>query len=88
MKNKYEHLFEIRASLDENGRIVLRLGKDDNIVIARNVTVGGGFKISNYDFELGSSEFEDDEKILRKQRRAIKELLKEKFGTMNTKIKV
>lgn len=84
---KYEHIFEVRASLDENGRVVLRLGKDENVVIARNVKTGSG-TMREYDFELGSAEFEDDEKVLRKQRRAIKELLKEKFGTMKTKVRV
>lgn len=84
---KFEHVFKLQVSLDENDRLVIKLKDEGGEMIARNVKTGIG-TIREYDFELGSFEFEDDEKILRKQRKAIKQLLTEKFGTMKTKVKV
>lgn len=84
---KFEHVFQVRASVDENGKLVLKLKDEGGEMIARNVRTGAGV-IREYDFELGSSEFEDDEKLLRKQRKVIKELLNKKFDTVRTKVKV
>lgn len=82
---KYEHEFQLRVIVNKDGSLGLRL-KDENMVIARNVKTGYG-TASEYDFELGySSEFEEDEKMLRKQRKALKELLKKKFSGIKAKI--
>lgn len=83
---KYEHEFQLRAVVNEDGSISLRL-KDEGLVYAKNVRTGAG-KVSEYPFELGySSEFEEDEKVLRKTRKALKDMLKKKFGTIKTKIR-
>lgn len=85
---KYEHEFTLRAKINDDGTISLRL-KDEGMIYAKNVRTGGGRITSEYPFEIGySSEFEDDAKTLRKQRKSLKDLLQKKFGTIKTKIRV
>lgn len=73
---KFEHIFEVAASVDKDGHVVVRMKKDDGIVLTKART---GVGYGNYEFELGTAEFEDEEKVLRKQRREIKDLLKRRF---------
>ena len=82
---KYEHEFRLRALVNDDGTISLRL-KDDNMAYAKNVKTGAG-RVAEYDFEIGySSAFEDDEPKLRKNHRELKAALKKLLE--KTKIKV
>lgn len=83
--SKFEHEFRLRALVNEDGTISLRL-KDDGIVFAKNVETGAG-TMAEYDFELGySSEFEDFEPKLKKNRKQLKTALKSFFEKNKIKI--
>lgn len=84
---KFEHVFKVRASVGTDGQVILKL-EDEDEVIARNVTLGGGMKVSRYEFELGSAEFEEHEKNLKHERKILKGLLQRKFDTVKTKVRV
>lgn len=82
---KFEHLFEIAVSVGPDGNLKMRIEKDDDLVLTKTRT---GIGTVPYEFELGTSEFEDHEKVLRKQRKAIKTLLKDKLLARKMKVKI
>lgn len=85
MKNqKFEHEFMLRALVNEDGSISLRL-KDDGMVFAKNVKTGAG-TMKEYDFEIGDYAFEEYAPKLRKNRKELKTALKNFFE--KNKIKV
>lgn len=80
---KFEHVFEVAASVDKDGKLILRIDKDyDSVITKAHTGVGYG----RYEFELGTAEFAEHEKVLRAQRKAIKKMLKEKVFTRKVKI--
>lgn len=81
---KFEHVFEIAVSVEDKNHLKFRIVRDNDIVLTKART-GAGY--GTYDFELGSAEFEDDEKMLRKQRKIIKKVLKD-IKSIKAKIEV
>lgn len=81
---KFEHVFEIAVSVEDKNHLKFRIVRDNDIVLTKART-GAGY--GPYDFELGSAEFEDDEKMLRKQRKIIKKVLKD-IKSIKAKIEV
>lgn len=82
---KFEHIFEVAVSVDAGGHLNFRIQSDDNIVLTKART---GVGYGPYEFELGTAEFEDQEKMLRKQRKAIKTILKDKVFTKRMRVNV
>lgn len=81
---KFEHIFKIALSIEDRNTLKFRVLKDEDIVLTKART-GAGY--GPYEFELGSAEFDHIEKILRTQRRTIKQVLKS-IKSIKTKTKL